>query len=672
MTDLAYIPDGEQPEKITESERETLTDEQIEQKEHAFEEAGGNCRMNGDLGDCQKYGDQIKVRDIDPRGPAYELGNQHCPDTNKIFYDEHDKLSSRYANLDMMALGRTEMPTEETRVLKLVNNCDKGVFFKFNPLTTPAWVYQKNFEHKLEKENLEDEAEHCGITVDKYETKEYDPYDPAYPGETEEEIRIRNEIRLLTEQEFKERVKTEILSKFPDQGSMGVFEQNARKESMERDERFMREEHRLKEWKAKILEKERRLEKIRRAILARLNEKLAWKIPDGALLDGDVVYDSYSPESRLSTADAVKRRFGSPSPLEWGTHELALQKDRDEKDEIEKLRDELAAVPKTLIGLIQLEAKSSFTKEFDSEENKFDFPSFAELHHHLWGRNVETPESQAAGASVNPRVTNEEEARLMATRLGLQLGGAGQDFTGDYETKGFYAYNEGNYTGMAFFGTGGDQFQMEAPVSEPENGQYRPADAIFLINDELDNSDESDAKADGDQSVEATKAKRCKKFRDNMRNVKKRIRDEKNANFFVEPGDKLNLKLPDQKAEWIGGQMWVGHDCDLRTGKNCKWGNGLIRNNFLNFQWIKDEVQFEINGEQGWVTDLGARFCGKAAQLRMSNKENYCTGAMCNFDINKHCPKFIKGQFSKKEEVRTKAEHMSWEWDVFGETMGDI
>merc|ERR1712032_1168090 len=67
------------------------------------------------------------------------------------------------------------------------------------------------------------------------------------------------------------------------------------------------------------------------------------------------------------------------------------------------------------------------------------------------------------------------EGRTLAQQLGLQLGGAGCAFEGNYGVKGLYAYSAGKYKGMAFFGTGGTPEQMRQPTKTSE--QYRPMKA---------------------------------------------------------------------------------------------------------------------------------------------------------------------------------------------------
>ena len=64
------------------------------------------------------------------------------------------------------------------------------------------------------------------------------------------------------------------------------------------------------------------------------------------------------------------------------------------------------------------------------------------------------------------------EAEEFARDLGLQVGGAGHAFTGAWQTKGLYAYSSGQYRGIAYFGTGGDErSRLEMPH---ESEKYRP------------------------------------------------------------------------------------------------------------------------------------------------------------------------------------------------------
>ena len=56
--------------------------------------------------------------------------------------------------------------------------------------------------------------------------------------------------------------------------------------------------------------------------------------------------------------------------------------------------------------------------------------------------------------------------------LGLQVGGDGHAFVGDWGTKGLYAYRSGQYSGIAYFGTGGSERDRLTMPHEPE--KYRP------------------------------------------------------------------------------------------------------------------------------------------------------------------------------------------------------
>ena len=53
----------------------------------------------------------------------------------------------------------------------------------------------------------------------------------------------------------------------------------------------------------------------------------------------------------------------------------------------------------------------------------------------------------------------------------MELGGKDYDFAGDYSIKGCYAYNDGTYDGIAYYGTGGTKAQMKNSLEDPK---YRP------------------------------------------------------------------------------------------------------------------------------------------------------------------------------------------------------
>ena len=64
------------------------------------------------------------------------------------------------------------------------------------------------------------------------------------------------------------------------------------------------------------------------------------------------------------------------------------------------------------------------------------------------------------------------KAEEFVRSLGLQVGGAGHPFVGDWGTKGLYAYSSGQYSGIAYFGTGGDERDRLDMAHESE--KYRP------------------------------------------------------------------------------------------------------------------------------------------------------------------------------------------------------
>ena len=67
---------------------------------------------------------------------------------------------------------------------------------------------------------------------------------------------------------------------------------------------------------------------------------------------------------------------------------------------------------------------------------------------------------------------SEEACRLYAVRAGLKLGGRGYKFaSGDYGTKGCYAYESGSYKGSVFYGLGGTEKDISKALDLPK---YRP------------------------------------------------------------------------------------------------------------------------------------------------------------------------------------------------------
>ena len=64
------------------------------------------------------------------------------------------------------------------------------------------------------------------------------------------------------------------------------------------------------------------------------------------------------------------------------------------------------------------------------------------------------------------------KAEEFARAVGLQIGGAGHPFVGDWATKGLYAYKSGKYSGIAYFGRGGSERDRLAIPHESD--KYRP------------------------------------------------------------------------------------------------------------------------------------------------------------------------------------------------------
>ena len=64
------------------------------------------------------------------------------------------------------------------------------------------------------------------------------------------------------------------------------------------------------------------------------------------------------------------------------------------------------------------------------------------------------------------------KAAEFARALGLMVGGAGHPFVGNWGVKGLYAYRSGQYQGIAYFGTGGNERDRLTMPHESE--KYRP------------------------------------------------------------------------------------------------------------------------------------------------------------------------------------------------------
>ena len=64
------------------------------------------------------------------------------------------------------------------------------------------------------------------------------------------------------------------------------------------------------------------------------------------------------------------------------------------------------------------------------------------------------------------------KAEEFVRALGLQIGGEGHPFVGNWGTKGLYAYSSGQYSGIAYFGTGGSE--RDRLTMPHESDRYRP------------------------------------------------------------------------------------------------------------------------------------------------------------------------------------------------------
>ena len=71
----------------------------------------------------------------------------------------------------------------------------------------------------------------------------------------------------------------------------------------------------------------------------------------------------------------------------------------------------------------------------------------------------------------------EDACSSVAVAAGVELGGAGYEFAGDYGNKGCYFYTSGPYADRAYFGTGGSDAQMQEglPKRTPDMPERFPA-----------------------------------------------------------------------------------------------------------------------------------------------------------------------------------------------------
>ena len=86
--------------------------------------------------------------------------------------------------------------------------------------------------------------------------------------------------------------------------------------------------------------------------------------------------------------------------------------------------------------------------------------------------NPNMPGTMPSQTMPGQHLHDPEKAAEFARALGLSVGGAGHTFVGNWQTKGFYAYRSGKYSGIAYFGSGGSEDERLASPSESE--KYRP------------------------------------------------------------------------------------------------------------------------------------------------------------------------------------------------------
>ena len=86
--------------------------------------------------------------------------------------------------------------------------------------------------------------------------------------------------------------------------------------------------------------------------------------------------------------------------------------------------------------------------------------------------NPNMPGTMPGQTMPGQHIHDPDKAAEFARALGLNVGGAGHPFVGNWQTKGFYAYRSGQYSGIAYFGSGGSEHERLAYPSESE--KYRP------------------------------------------------------------------------------------------------------------------------------------------------------------------------------------------------------
>ena len=63
--------------------------------------------------------------------------------------------------------------------------------------------------------------------------------------------------------------------------------------------------------------------------------------------------------------------------------------------------------------------------------------------------NPNMPGSMPSRTMPGQHIHDPDKAAEFARALGLNVGGAGHPFVGNWQTKGFYAYRSGQYSGIA-------------------------------------------------------------------------------------------------------------------------------------------------------------------------------------------------------------------------------
>lgn len=100
---------------------------------------------------------------------------------------------------------------------------------------------------------------------------------------------------------------------------------------------------------------------------------------------------------------------------------------------------------------------------------------FILYHFYVDYRNWSNVGGDFAEGMSNKTCNTEAECKKDAESLGLQIGGRGYPFAGNWSNKGLYAYSKGSYAGIAYYGTGGTEAEMKGELKYKGNGAYRPS-----------------------------------------------------------------------------------------------------------------------------------------------------------------------------------------------------